>query len=617
MLEFSEIRKMFEIDREHSAEWRRQAYEDFEFVTGRGQWSDEDRRYLESKNRPVITFNRTAVIINSVAGSEIRNREDIRYFPVEEGDARPDEVLSEFANWFRQKSDASTVESDAFYDTLVCGMGWTWTTINYDDDPDGVPEMVHLDPLEMYWDAHARGKCLSDATRIWRARKMPLAEAMRLFPDVDPSKLNASWAQIDGVPETETEVKLRKYTEEGEVDSVDPDAEVTLIHLQIKEYEEKWRVADPITGKEVWLSDEEYETLQERMAELGMPFKGVKQERAVYRQYWIGSEILDDADIGASTFSYQCITGYRDHNSGTWHGLLHYMRDPQMWANKWLSQILHILNTMSKGGVMVELDAVEDMRKFKQTWAKNDEVTEIRPGGLQKVQPKPVQNVPSQLFSMMEYAVNSIRDVSGVNLEMLGQRGAIQAASLEESRKEASQTILSTLFDSLRKYRKEHGAVVLDYLKNFLNDGRLVRIAGEGNAKYVPLAVNQDLKYDIYIDESPQSPYLKERVWSFIAPILPQIPPQITAELLSYAPIPSSVAEKVQGLMRQMAQPDPTDQALKQIAVEKEMADVEMTKSAAMSRRADAEMRLAERDKKQADINLKAAQIAADLATKE
>jgi hypothetical protein len=47
-------------------------------------------------------------------------------------------------------------------------------------------------------------------------------------------------------------------------------------------------------------------------------------------------------------YSWACITGELDRNKGHWFGLIKTMRDPQMWANKWLSRILHILNTMAR-----------------------------------------------------------------------------------------------------------------------------------------------------------------------------------------------------------------------------------------------------------------------------
>lgn len=619
MMEIEEIKQLFKADKEHSDKWRKQAREDFDFVSGEGQWTNEERSFLERQNRPPIVFNRTATIINSVAGSEIRNREEVRYFPVEEGDARPDELLTDFAKWFRNKSDGEAADSDAFWDTLVCGMGWTETTLDYEANPDGDPDMQHIDPLEMYWDASARKRCLTDARRVWRAKKMPLSEAKDMFPDASNDELHASWANVDALVQDVPDVdRPNRYDGEGsdEGDVSDLIHEVVLIHLQIRHRVDMIRIPNP-SGEDIWMSEEEYETVVSRAKELaakGEPVEipnGLKQKKSVWKQYWIGSVILDEQDLPTDNFTYQCITGYRDHNSGTWHGLLHYMRDPQKWANKWLSQILHLVNSAAKGGVIAQKGAFESPAQFEQSWSKSDQVTWVE--DFNAVKEKPVQKVPGQLFTMMEFAINSIRDVSGVNLEMLGQRGAIQAASLEQERKDSSQTILSTLFDSLRLYRKRHGAVMLELIKKYLNDGRLVRVAGETNAQYVPLAINQSLKYDIFIDESPQSPHMKEKVWAFVSPILPQLPPQIAAQLLEYAPIPMSIAEKIKQSLMQLSQPDPMQQAAQQAEVQKQFADIEMTESAAASKRAEAQKNMSEATKNAADVNLRIADTAINL----
>ncbi len=76
----------------------------------------------------------------------------------------------------------------------------------------------------------------------------------------------------------------------------------------------------------------------------------------------------------------------------------------------------------------------------------------------------------------MEFAISSIRDVSGVNVEILGmQTAASQAASLDLQRKQSAMTILQPLFDSLRRYRKEQGRLLLYLIENYLSDGRLIR----------------------------------------------------------------------------------------------------------------------------------------------
>ena len=46
------------------------------------------------------------------------------------------------------------------------------------------------------------------------------------------------------------------------------------------------------------------------------------------------------------------------------------MRDPQMWANKMLSNALHIANTTAKGGIIAEKNAFDNQVQAEESYAR-------------------------------------------------------------------------------------------------------------------------------------------------------------------------------------------------------------------------------------------------------
>ena len=583
-------------------EWRREARENFAFVAG-DQWTDEERQILEDSNRPAVTFNRAATIINAVAGSEINNRTEVRYFPRTLGDAEMNEVLTKGAEWFRDQAGAEEEDSQAFHDALVCGLGWTETLLDFEEDADGQPSMQRINPLEMCWDGSAERRGLTDARRFARVRKIPLEEARELFPDASDGELHARWFDepVDGEgsePTRQWSDDDYSHTDDDEGIGDDRDKkEALIIQLQYCQRVREVEYADPQTGERKRMGKRKFERfmgdLRQTLEATGMGFEPQIQTRDVVRKEWrqvfIGGKVLEENQPCADCATFVPVTGYWDNAKRKWYGLLASMKDPQKWANKWLTQTLHIINSNSKGGVMVETGAVDDPRRFEEDWAAADAVHWLKDGALGqgRIQEKTGVQMPAPLMQLTEFAITSIRDVSGVNQELLGLRDQNQPGVLEYQRKQAAMTTLAGLFDALRQYRKQQGKVLLFYMTEYLADGRLVRIADEDGARYAPLVVDEGVKkYDVIVDDAPTSPNNKEKVWETIVQLMPLLekaglPKELWAEIISYSPFPEQLIEKFRDYALKPQQPDPKVEAMFAAELEKTQSEAAKNMAAA------------------------------------
>lgn len=577
---FRKLKAWFLLDYERAAEWRIAAVDDFAYVSG-DQWSDADKQILKANNRPVVVMNRIEPVIDSVAGSEVANRQEVQYLPRTQGDVQVNEVLTSAAKWFRDQCDAEDEESDAFRDTIVCGMGWTETRLDYDMDPDGAPVIERVDPLEMVWDSAAKKRNLVDRRRVFHIRRdIPIDEARSLCPgrpdQFEDGDYNASWVEGRKAESEPHENDDRTYNKPDNVNGEDSDGPsdktVTMVRAQWYERVKVYRVADPTdpTGQNILtLEEDEFNALKAKVPGV----KSVETTRKVYKQAYLGRVLLEIGEAPCKDhFSFNCITGKRARNKNEWYGLVRAMKDPQTWANKWLSQTMHIMNKTAKGGVAAERGKFfDDDVTGPDTWVRNEDVTWLKPGALSSgnpaFMPKPSEQFPNGTFELMQFAIMSIRDVSGVNVETLGlSQSQSQAARLDLQRKQSAMTILQPLFDSLRRYRKEQGRLLLYLIENYLSDGRLIKIVGEEGAQYVPLIRQPGVAtYDVIVDEAPTSPNQKEATWAMLQQILPVIgkmlPPQTWLALMKYSPLPSSAQDDIKkSLEAQQSQPDPEQQ---------------------------------------------------------
>jgi hypothetical protein len=527
--------------KKHSAEWRKNSKECYDFYATK-QWSDEDKAVLDASGRPAVVFNRTARTVNAICGLEIQNRQEVRYIPRELNDTGVNELLTEAAKWVRQNCDAEDEESESFQDLVICGMGWTDTNLDYEEEKDGKILVDRFDPGEAFWDPSAKKKNIVDSR--WRARvkKVSDKEIQELWPEYEPAQASESWLDND---EGEHDASPPFYEHGKQKSEQKKDRE--LVHFQWFEKERFYRV-ETTNGNVIELSELKYERLKPQIESMGL--KVVPQRKRVYKcAYLCGKTVLETRDLETQTgFTFQCMTGARDRNANTWFGLVALMMDPQRWANKWLSQVMHILNSNSKGGLLAEQDAFANIRKAEDEWSKPDAITWMNPGGLNKVKEKTMAQFPVGIDKLLQYAVESINDVPGVNSELLGLAERDQPGVLEGMRKQAGVTMLAVFFDAGRRYRKDQGRILAEMIREYISDGRLIRIVGDGRGKYVPLLKDQiTFEYDVIVDEAPTSPNMKNQVFAALNQMLPALMKSgipLPPELLDYTPLPESLVQK-------------------------------------------------------------------------
>ncbi len=544
-----EIKTNIRKAKDHLSDWFNEARNAYDYFAG-NQWEEEDLQKLRDERRPAIVFNRIPRVINAIAGLEIENRQEVVYTPREQGDAIASEVLTGAAEWVRDQCDAEDEESQAFKDALQVGIGWTETRLDYETDPDGAIIIERVDPMEMLWDITSKKRNLDDARWVAREKKYTKKDFKSIWPDADVNMLTGM-EDPKGLQPHDSTIAPGYIVDQSSKDQRQKDF-VTVTQYQ------KWirvpfyRVQD--TSNEIVEMDEkEFKKMKKQIQLMG--FKYIKQTRRVFKQYFVaGEQMLEKGDCPINMFTLRAMTGMLDRNRNYWFGMISIMRDPQMWANKWLSQTLHIFNSNAKGGYFAETGAFKDPRQAERSIAQSS-ITYLNEGGLAMLQKKDAPAFPQGIDGLLQYAISSVSELVGVSLESLGQEKSEISGVLAAERKRTTITIVADFFDALRRYRKESGRVLADFIVSYISDGRLVRIAGPGLGKYVPLVKSQmDFTYDIVVDDTPSSPNQKERVFTTLMTLMPQliqagipIPP----EILEFAPLPSTLIRDWQKLIKE------------------------------------------------------------------
>lgn len=558
------------------AKWRQKDKEAKRFFSG-DQWDQADIAVLREKDRIPIVFNYTKKYINVLIGSEIHNRQEVKFVP-RRADA-PTEVMAlgeletSAYDWVIDSCDGGAERTQAFKDVLISGMGWTEIFVDEEIDKDPRIILRRVDGAEMMWDARAKMQNLED-TR-WRARSkwVPLEVAIEHWPKHE--ELIRSMVEetepaisLQEMPDEVRQVKPLLYSPDNQtVNPAEPAKKGHVLITQFQNYvlEKRYVLNDPTSKTEKELSESDFKQLEKRLNSLEVPLPEYSYKtRRVYKQIFIlglqaGLEEAEELPVQAGGFTLKCITGEWDEAEKIHRGLLYSMMDPARFVNKYISQTAYIIACNPKGAIIAEATALKDPQRVEAEIARPDSIILAKKDAIaeKRIMFTGPPQMPQATYEMAKFSIEALGGITGISPEMLGATTGDQPAITGRQRQRSGMTIHAEYFDAFTRYRRGEARTILEYIRVFMPDGTLIRLGGPFSQQMVPMFKKNMLgvnEYDTAIDEAIHSPDAKAEVWFGLQPVLPVLVRAglVIPELIDLIPsLPASMAAKIKQKLTQ------------------------------------------------------------------
>lgn len=270
-------------------------------------------------------------------------------------------------------------------------------------------------------------------------------------------------------------------------------------------------ILDPSTEKD--FTTQELSEFEDRyFMLLGREFQDYRKVTRNVIKYAIvhNNELLDYGDRPHG-FTYEFLTGFpvETRMGADFKGVVDVAKGPQDYRNALLSSALALYMSSPKRPMLLEEGAVPDMDRFLNEFAKPSGVIKVPAGfvtsGKYVVLDSP--SFPPMQEALIQIAQGAIDESFGLSSIEQGTQGDLRRVSgnVVQAAKSAGNTILSILFDSIRRFRKRYGLLNLKMIQVAYSPDQIIRIVGEEKAEDMPIPEQWpsiDL-YDIKLDEEP------------------------------------------------------------------------------------------------------------------
>lgn len=579
--------------------WRREAAEDQAFATGQ-QWDEGIRRRLAAQERSVLTINEIRPVVEVLTGYERGSRLQLRPIPEGREDLADVTVLGRLLKRVQADADVDWTQSEGFREGLVTGLAVYYCGISYEHDPiHGRPELQKVRMGEVIWDPDWQRYDLSDARGIFWHKMVPIETLIAAYPEHEEvlrDAVEVYAATADRL--RESVVRAPDPRDAYRRDSLDSLAlydeladEVRVVEAWEPTWETLWVLVDKREERVEELPDDpQVRAVARKLADLDPDVRVVRQQRRRWTMSIflpaIGLELETGHPFENDLENHPFIPYIAYREGEDLFGIVRNLKDPQREINRRRSALADIVarhGAIRWYAYRAGMENPEDLETAKGSgfvyWLRGNPQTTPPP---REVAPP---SVPNWIWQLQSVAKMEIREISGINADLLGEKGTDASGIAIARRQQQGQVIATSLFDNHKRSRRLIGQRLCKRIQQVYTREMTIRLdLGAAGTDFVTLNARRvdpgtgritvtnnvpDLRYDVTFADAPETPSARMQALQMLLEItqrMPQIAPALADVMIELSDLPNreevlarvrALLEK-QGLIPGAAPPGPT-----------------------------------------------------------
>ncbi len=431
---------------------------------------------VSSFRRKMFNFNMINSMVQVVSGHQRRNRKATICVPTQQHMQQTADQMTKCLYYVHSEANAYQVYSDAFEQGAITqGIGLVSIFNDYTNDPaSGDIKLRYVDFKSVLMDPFFRKHDLSDCRFIWTRQFFDKEEAAKLYPDYhdDIMSLGSGRYQDDKfyyMPEVH-QIQFPNLIAFDEYWYLSTRKANFLVDTQTQETQE-------------FFGDEEDLRILQMQYGLGQFKLVTKTKQTVRRAILVNDKVLVDEDnpYKIDRYPYVPFLGYFTPNTTYYaykfRGIVRDMRDAQYLFNRRKVADLDILESqqqgikVKKGTLVTPEDGLNTGNGRMLVIKETAQMTDIEPMPI--IPPNPT------MIQMEEMLKDVMRNISGINEELLGAAVDDKAGILSVLRQGAGLTTLQRLFDQLDESQKLCGEIIIEMIQKNWTYNKVKQVIGE------------------------------------------------------------------------------------------------------------------------------------------